>query len=171
MDFKLLIEIWTVCDLIGTCFICNAPFELFVACCILACSDMLQICHLVLEPSTCFFYSCTPYPLGGLFVCFTIFWFGIPLRTEPSSIAPREAAQGQQRAARRLMGKPQSLFEVWFGSVSKSWDAFLKLIQTYLRLFGLGIGLKPRRIVTFYFLILSPELFYLLVLAKPRLQW
>lgn len=57
-----------------------------------------------------------------------------------------------------LTSKP---FEVWFGSVSKSWDAFLKLIQTYLRLFGLGIGLKPMRIGTFYFLIPCPGFLYL----------
>lgn len=67
-----------------------------------------------------------------------------------------------------LTSKP---FEVWFGSVSKSWDAFLKLIQTYLRLFGLGIGLKPMRIVTFYFSVLSPKFLYLLFFAKPGLQW
>lgn len=170
MHFKLLIEIWTVCDLIGTCFICNAPFELFVACCILACSDMLQICHLVLEPSTCFFYGCTPYPLGGSVCLLYPFLIWDTVRTEPSSIAPGEAAQGQQRAARRPTGKPQNLSEAWFGSVSKSWDAFLKLIQTYLRLFGLGIGLKPRRIVTCYFLIPSPAFLCLLVLAKLRLQ-
>lgn len=73
MHFKLLMELRTVCDLIGTCFICNAPLELGVACWILARSDRLQVRHLVLEPSTCFFLGCAPCPSGrgGLFVCFS----------------------------------------------------------------------------------------------------
>lgn len=108
--------------------------------------------------------------LGGSVCLLYPFLIWDTVRTEPSSIAPGEAAQGQQRAAHRPTGKPQNLSEAWFGSVSKSWDAFLKLIQTYLRLFGLGIGLKPRRIVTCYFLIPSPAFLCLLVLAKLGLQ-
>lgn len=73
--------------------------------------------------------------------------------------------QGSSTRAAKSCAQPDVLtskpFEVWFGSVSKSWDAFLKLIQTYLRLFGLGIGLKPMRIGTFYFLIPRPGFLHL----------